>query len=155
MFSVSVLKIKNRNFKPKFERSLTFFVASSHQLGWDRKYTLKEADFHESKLPDDIGVKWKDLARALGFKQAFIDITEKEKIHCARESCIEVLVCWLHMEGKEATAEKIFEALVKIRLRNLAERFPCRRSDPSQVIHTDICRGVPKILSSDFSRHNV
>ncbi|XP_015755609.1 PREDICTED: uncharacterized protein LOC107335141 [Acropora digitifera] len=107
-------------------------MTSSNQLGWDRKYTLTEADFHENKLPDDIGVKWKDLARALGFKQAFIDITEKEKIQGTRECCIEVLICWLHMEGKEATAEKMFEALVKIRRRNLAERFPCRRSDLSQ-----------------------
>ena len=97
---------------------------------------MKEADFHEKKLPDDIGVKWKELARALGFNQAFIDITEKEKIHCARECCMEVLVCWHRQEGEDATAEKLFEALVKIGLKIVADRFPCKPSDPSQVIRT-------------------
>ncbi|XP_067054646.1 uncharacterized protein [Acropora muricata] len=107
-------------------------MTSSTQLGWDRKYTLKEPDFHEKKLPDDIGVKWKELARELGFNHAFIDIT-KDKIHCARECCIEVLVCWLRREGKDATAEKLFEALVNIGLKSVAERFPFKPSDPNQV----------------------
>ena len=118
---------------------LDFFLASSNQLGWDRKYTLKEADFHENKLPDDIGVKWKELARELGFNHAFIDIT-KDKIHCARECCIEVLVCWHRQEGEDATAEKLFEALVNIGLKSVAERFPCKPSDPSQVIRTRLIR---------------
>ena len=109
---------------------------SSNQVGWNRKYTLTEADFHEKGLPDDIGVKWRDLARALGFNQAFIDITEKEKNKCAKECCIEVLVHWHRREGKDATAEKLFEALVNIRLKNVAERFPRKPSDPSQVIRT-------------------
>ena len=100
---------------------------------------MTEADFHEKKLPDDIGVKWRDLARALGFKEAFIDIT-KDKNHCARECCIEVLVCWLRKEGKDATAEKLFEALVKIKLKIVAERFPLKRSDPNQVIRTNMHR---------------
>ena len=99
---------------------------------------MREDDFHEKELPDDIGVKWKDLARALGFKEAFIDITEKDKIQCARECCIEVLVSWLRRKGKDATAEKLFEALVKIGLRNVADRFPCKPCDPSQVILTDL-----------------
>ena len=101
---------------------------------------MTEADFYEKKLPDDIGVKWRDLARALRFEQAFIDITEKEKIHCARECCIEVLVCWLRREGKDATAEKLVEALVNIGLKNVADRFPCKPSDRSQVIRTDMNR---------------
>ena len=100
---------------------------------------MTEADFHEKKLPDDIGVKWKNLARALGFKEAFIDIT-KDKNHCARECCIEVLVSWLRQEGKDATAEKLFEALVNIGLRSVAERLPCKPSDPSEVIRTDMDR---------------
>ena len=138
MFSVSVVKMKSRSFKSKFESSLTFnFVASSNQNGWNRKYALKEADLHEKNLADDIGVGWKDLARALGFKQAFIDITEKEKNSCDKECCIRVLVSWLHKEGEDATAEKIVEALVRIGCKSLAERFPCQPSDPSQVIHTD------------------
>ena len=105
---------------------------------------MREDDFHERKLPDDIGVKWRDLARALGFNQAFIDII-KENIQCARECSIEVLVCWLHREGKDATAEKLFEALVKIGLRNVADKFPCKPSDPSQVILTDLRIPLPRI----------
>ena len=111
---------------------------SSNQLCWDRKYTLTEADFHEKGLPDDIGVKWKELARALGFNHAFIDITEEQKNKCARECCIEVLVLWHRREGKDATAEKLVKALVRIGLRNVADRFPSKPCDPSQVIRTDM-----------------
>ncbi|XP_074617414.1 uncharacterized protein LOC141876609 [Acropora palmata] len=114
-------------------------MASSSQLGWDRNYTLTEADLHEKELSDDIGLKWRDLARKLGFKEAFIDGTEKQKHNCTKECCIEVLIRWLQREGKGATAEKLFEALDKIGLKNLAERFPLKRSDPNQnsdaVIH--------------------
>ena len=80
---------------------------------------------------------WKDLARALGFGESSIDIIEKEKNNCDKECCIRVLVCWLHKKGEDATAEKIAEALVKIERKSLAERFPCKPSDPSQVIHID------------------
>ena len=100
---------------------------------------MRENDFHDKELPDDIGVKWRNLARALGFNHAFIDAT-KEKMQCARECCIEVLVCWLGREGKDATAEKLVEALVKIRLKNVADRFQCKPSDRSQVIRTDMNR---------------
>ena len=117
-----------------------FLVASSSQLGWDRNYTLTEADLHEKELSDDIGLKWRDLARKLGFKEAFIDGTEKQKHNCTKECCIEVLIRWLQREGKGATAEKLFEALDKIGLKNLAERFPLKRSDPNQVIRTDMHR---------------
>ena len=113
------------------------FVASSNQNGWDRKYALKEADLHDTNLADDIGVGWRDLARALGFSESSIDIIEKEKNNCDKECCIRVLVSWLHKEGEDATAEKIYEALVRIGRKNLAERFQCKPSDPSQVIHTD------------------
>ena len=133
MFFVSVVKIKSRSFRPKFG-------SSNQQLGWDLKFTLKEADLHEKKLLDDIGLKWKDLARALGFEQTFIDVTENEKNRCARECCIEVLVCWLRQEGRDATAEKLVEALVEIGLKNVADRFPCKPSHPSQVIRTDMYR---------------
>lgn len=109
-----------------------FFVASSNQLGGDRKYTLRGADFHDEEFPVDIGVKWRDFARALGVKEASIVMIANE-IHCAKECCIKVLVFWLRQEGKDATAEKLFEALVKIRLTNLV---PCKPSDPSQVILT-------------------
>ena len=99
---------------------------------------MKEADFHAKKLPVDIGVKWKDLARELEFSQASIEIIAKENFHNAKECCIEVLVRWLRREGKDATAEKLVEALVEIGLKNVADRFPSKPSDTSQVILTDI-----------------
>ena len=82
-----MVKIKSRSFRPKFESSLIFnFAASSNQFGWDRKHALKEADFHEKNLADEIGVKWKDLARALGFSQAYIDIIAKENINSVKDT---------------------------------------------------------------------
>ena len=99
---------------------------------------MKEADFHAKKLPVDIGVKWKDLARELEFSQASIEIIAKENFHNAKECCIEVLVRWLRREGKDATAEKLVKALVEIGLKNVADRFPSKLSDTSQVILTDI-----------------
>ncbi|XP_074617396.1 uncharacterized protein LOC141876605 isoform X2 [Acropora palmata] len=107
-------------------------MASSNQFGWDRKYVLKEADFHEKNLADEIGVKWKDLARALGFNQASIEIIAKENINSVKECCIAVLVSWLRREGEGAITEKLVEALVRIRLTNVAERFTCKPSDQSQ-----------------------
>ena len=130
-----MVKVKCRSFKPKFESNLIFnFAASSNQFSWDPKYALKETDFHEKKLADEIGVKWKDLARALGFTQASIDIIAKENINSVKECCIAVLVSWLRQEGERATTEKLVEALVEIRLTNVAERFTCKPSDQSQVI---------------------
>ena len=98
------------------------------------KYVLKEADFHETNLADEIGVKWKDFARALGFSQAYIEIIAKENINSVKECCIAVLVSWLRQEGEGAITEKLVEALVRIRLTNVAERFTCKPSDQSQVI---------------------
>ena len=115
-----------------------FFEASSNPPVGDLKFTLTEADFHEKKLADDIGLKWKDLARALGFNQAFVDVTETEKNHCARECCIEVLVRWLRREGKDATAEKLLEALVKTGVENVADRFLCKPNDTNKVIRPNI-----------------
>ena len=130
-----MVRIKSRSFRPKLESSLIFnFAASSNQFGWDRKYVLKEADFHETNLADEIGVRWKDLARALGFNQASIEIIAKENINSVKECCIAVLVSWLRREGEGAITEKLVEALVRIRLTNVAERFTCKPSDQSQVI---------------------
>ena len=49
--------------------------------------------------------------------------------------------CLLAPPGrKDTTAEKLVEALVKIGLKKVAESFPCKPSDPSQVILTDMDR---------------
>ena len=93
---------------------------------------MSESDIHNYKLPYGIGVKWKDLARALGYFEPRIDAIEEEKCHCPKESCIKVLVLWMNREGDEATAARLADALRRIGLKNLADIliYPI---DPSQV----------------------
>ena len=107
---------------------------------------MREADFYEKRLPDDIGPhKWKDLARALGFNQASIDSIQQEKGN-AKECCIEVLFRWLCQNGKGATVGKLAEALTKIGLKNLADRFPIIPNDTNRVSHFDIFFGLRSSL---------
>ena len=91
---------------------------------------MSESDIHNYKLPYRIGVKWKDLARALGHFEPRIDAIEEEK--CPKECCIKVLVLWMNREGDEATAARLADALRRIGLKNLADIliYPI---DPSQV----------------------
>ena len=93
---------------------------------------MSESDIHNYKLPYRIGVKWKDLARALGYFEPRIDAIEEEKCHCPKECCIKVLVLWMNREGDEATAARLADALKRIGLKNLADIliYPI---DPSQV----------------------
>ncbi|CAH3178443.1 unnamed protein product [Porites evermanni] len=93
---------------------------------------MSESDIHNYKLPYGIGVKWKDLARALGYFEPCIDAIEEEKCHCPKECCIKVLVLWMNREGDEATAARLADALMRIGLKNLADIliYPI---DPSQI----------------------
>ena len=84
-------------------------------------YRLTESEIHNRRLPDDIGTKWKDLARELGFKEAIITATESDK-DCNKECCIALLVKWIGQEGEQgATREKLASALTNIGLQNLAD----------------------------------
>ncbi|XP_068708053.1 uncharacterized protein PF3D7_1120000-like isoform X6 [Montipora foliosa] len=103
------------------------------QSAWNRNDPLTEGVVYEKRLADDIGQKWKDLGRALGFHQASIDNIEQEKGNNSKECCIEVLVRWLRRDGKEgATVGKLVDALTKIELKNLADRFPIKPSDTNR-----------------------
>ena len=93
---------------------------------------MNEHDIHVSKLPGSVGVKWKDLARALGFVEATIDAIEKEKGASNNECCIQLLVRWLRQKGKDATAGKLADALTRIELKNLADKL-IRDNDLRQV----------------------
>ena len=84
---------------------------------------MTESDIHESHLTEQIGLKWKDLARELGFLPSTIDIIEKEKLWCPKECCIELLVRWMRQHGTEATVGKLTEALEKLELRNVANNL--------------------------------
>lgn len=93
---------------------------------------MSESDIHNDKLPYHIGVKWKDLARALGYFEPRIDAIEEEKCHCPKECRIKVLVLRMNREGDEATAARLADALKRKGLKNLADIliYPI---DPSQV----------------------
>ena len=99
------------------------------QRGLDPSHQLTESDIHESHLPEQIGLKWKDLARELGFLQSTIDMIEKEKFHCTKECCIELLVRWMRQNGTEATVGKLKEALQKIELKNVADNMISGKQD--------------------------
>jgi len=105
------------------------------QMGLDRNHQMTEYDIHVSQLPDSVGVKWKGLARALGFIEATIEAIEKEKSSCTgltKECCIQLLVQWLRQKGKDATAGKLADALITIGLKNLADKL-IKASDLSQI----------------------
>jgi len=85
-------------------------------------YRLTETDIHSRYLPDDIGTRWKDLARKLDFKEAFIDAIKSDK-DSNKECCIALLVKWMETEGEQGTCEKLATALANIGLQNLTERL--------------------------------
>ena len=93
------------------------------QKGLDPYHQLTESDIHESQLAEQIGLKWKDLARELGFLQSTIDMIEKEKLYCNKECCIELLVRWKRQNGTEATVGKLKKALEKVELKNVADNL--------------------------------
>jgi len=92
-------------------------------MGFDSSHQMTERDIHDNQLPDDIGLKWKDLARALGYKEATIEAIEKERGTSARECCIQLLVQWICREGIDATVGKLADALKKTGLKNLADNL--------------------------------
>ena len=92
-------------------------------MGLDPSHKLTESDIHESHLPEQIGLKWKDLARELGFVQSTIDMIENEKLLKTKECCIELLVQWMRQNGSEATVGKLKESLEKVELKNVADNL--------------------------------
>ncbi|CAH3133679.1 unnamed protein product [Porites lobata] len=93
------------------------------QRSLDPSHQLTESDINESQLPEQIGLKWKDLARELGFRQSTINMIEEEKRHITKECCVEFLVQWIHNKGTEATVGKLKEALERIKLKDVAENL--------------------------------
>ncbi|XP_022782944.1 uncharacterized protein LOC111323778 [Stylophora pistillata] len=88
----------------------------------DPTLLITEKLIHEKQLPELIGpVKWKDLARVLGFSETNIDEIQIEKECCPKECCIAVLVRWIRRKGREAIVAELAEALIKIELKNVAD----------------------------------
>ena len=100
-------------------------------MGLDPSHKMIERDIHDYQLPGKIGEKWKDLARTLDYKQADIDSIHKEQGGCTKECCIAVLVRWMGREGRNATVEKLAEALVKAERKDVADEL--MRMDTTQV----------------------
>ena len=79
---------------------------------------------NEHFLHEQIGNKWRDLARQLKFTEAVIGSIESEKGPSTNECCIAVIVRWINQKGEDATVEKFAEALIKLGLRGVAEKLP-------------------------------
>ena len=94
---------------------------------------LTERIIHESNLPEDIGDRWRDLARALNYNEAAIEAIQKEQGNSTKECCIALIVRgWMRREGRDATVGKLAEALMEIHLKSLADKLMCV-FDTSQV----------------------
>ena len=99
-----------------------------HHLGnsfvsLDPLQPLTEALVHERNLHEDIGSRWKELARNLGFKRVVVEAIQNEN-QKESERSFHLLVRWIEREGQEgATAGKLADALKKTELKNLAERL--------------------------------
>jgi len=100
-------------------------------MGLDPSHQMTERDMHDYKLPEKIGRKWRDLARALDYSHTEINGIQKDQGGSTKECCIEVLVCWMSREGRNATVEKLAEALVKAELKNVTDELMC--IDTTQV----------------------
>ena len=103
-------------------------------MGLDPSHQMTDRDIHDYRLPEKIGCKWKALARHLDKSphcEANIDRIQKDQGGFTIECCIEVLVGWMRREGRNATVEKLAEALVKAELRNVADELMC--VDTTQV----------------------
>lgn len=92
-------------------------------MSLDPSHPLIENDIHKRKLHEDIGGRWRELARNLDFKMAEVDAIQNEN-NAESERCYRLLVRWLEKTGQEgATAGKLADALTNSGLKNLAERL--------------------------------
>ncbi len=108
---------------PSFTRGVLFSPGNSAFVALHPLYQLTESEINNRQLPDNIGKRWKDLARELGFKKALIDAIEYEN-ESYKERCFDLLVRWIEKEGEQgASAEKLATALTNIGLQILADRL--------------------------------
>ena len=83
--------ISKTSSRLKFASAIDTIFVTDHPLqrSLDPSHQLTESDINESQLPEQIGLKWKDLARELGFRQSTINMIEEEKRHITKECCVE------------------------------------------------------------------
>ena len=103
------------------------------KIGLNPTHELTEGVIHEYQLAEQIGDRWRDLARALEYKQPTIEAIQKEQGSSTKECCITILVRWKDREGRDATVGKLAEALIKIELKSLADRLMRHSANSGQV----------------------
>ena len=110
---------------------------------------MTENDINDDKLqlPDGIGIKWKELARVLDYKNAIIEAIEKEKGSSTKECCIDLLVRWIGREGSEATAGRLADALEKIERKNLADNLIRGKQERNGSFHCPLPKGIGKLTA--------
>ena len=110
---------------------------------------MTENDINDDKLqlPDGIGIKWKELARVLGYKNAIIEAIEKEKGSSTKECCIDLLVRWIGREGSKATAGRLADALEKIERKNLADNLIRGKQERNGSFHCPLPKGIGKLTA--------
>ena len=108
--------------------------------GKDPSHQMTENDINDDKLqlPDGIGIKWKELARVLGYRNAIIEAIEKEKGSSTKECCIDLLIRWIGREGSEATAGRLADALEKIERKNLADNLIRGKQERNGSFHCSL-----------------
>ena len=107
-------------------------------MGLDPSHQLTERDIHDYQLPEKIGDKWKELARAWHFKHADIKRIEKDQGGSTMECCIELLMCWMGREGRNANVEKLAGALEKAKLKNVADELMCNDTTQVRLLYASV-----------------
>ena len=102
-------------------------------MGLDPSHQMTEREIHDYLIPEEVGVHWRDLARALNFFQNVIKTIKEENGNNPKECCIDLLVRWMGREGRNATAGILAGSLRSIGLKNVADRFICPSRDSIQV----------------------
>ena len=74
----------------------------------------------------ELGEKWEELGRRLGFNQAAISNFDEAKRRLAKKA-FEMLIAWKQKEGSNATYKVLYDALCnkKVQCKLLAEQFCC------------------------------
>ncbi|KAM7446398.1 hypothetical protein ABFA07_005242 [Porites harrisoni] len=75
-------------------------------------------------LSSELGAKWKNLARALGIREADIEAVDEENRQVV-EKCYNLLLLWKHRCGSRATYEVLEAGLCHgvVLRRDLAEKY--------------------------------
>ncbi|XP_070551837.1 FAS-associated death domain protein-like [Ptychodera flava] len=72
---------------------------------------------------DNIGKDWKRLGRKLGITDPDLDVLQMNNSHDVKEAIRQMLRQWREDNGKMATKEKLKEALVNAKRRDIADEI--------------------------------